>query len=331
MTGLIDSDVKPVHSVSKEEGLNLLEPASKKEYIKKELYRSKGLFVQRFIAIKRIDTENSNFFSVFISSFLQKSIWGKGKQIFLGVIVVFILLSFLAILFVALAFLIDKAMAGVPGFVKTGLSSLVAFVALPFAALKLLPILPFSPKKLETEFSTWSRNILMDAANPKWINSHLFTAWPLLNDSLKLDPTVAQSHRDIVSDSEEFGSDNSIWYSINSYCHKFLQKWSSVDTKERVPMILWAFNPPNSDSGTWGELRDRLIKQAETQFASEIYSLLYGLSDDGGAIYDEFVQQAEENEKSFEWLKQQMLSNARHEPPCVQLLRVWSEHHDSKD
>ena len=40
MTGLIDSDVKPVDSVSKDEGLNLLEPASMSEYIKKQLYRS---------------------------------------------------------------------------------------------------------------------------------------------------------------------------------------------------------------------------------------------------------------------------------------------------
>ena len=118
---------------------------------------------------------------------------------------------------------------------------------------------------------------------------------------------------------------------MKSVCHEFLVKWSSLNPKERVPMVLWAFNPPSCESGLWGDLRDRLIKQAETQFASEIFSLLYGLSDDGGAIYDEFVQQAEVNEKSFEWLEEQMFSTARHEPPCVQLLNLWSQHHYSKD
>ena len=322
MTGLIDSDVKPVHSVSKEEGLNLLEPASKKEYIKKELYRSKGLFVQRFIAIKRIDTENNNFFSVFISSFLQKSIWGKGKQILFGVIVVFILLGFLAILFVALAFLIDKVMAGVPGFVKTGLSSLVTFVALPFAALKLLPILPLSPKKLEAEFSTWSRNILMDAANPKCINSHLFTAWPLLNDTTKLDPTVHQTHRDIVSDSEEFGSENSIWHSINSYCHKFLVKWSSVNSKERVPMILWAFNPPSSESGLWGDLREQNIDYAQRQFAKQIRGLIEEM--DNLTVRDKTLEEWGRSDYSFRWLESKMKDKTPRNNVLVKTLIKWN-------
>ena len=324
MTGLTDSDVMDVHSVAEGETLNLLEPASKKEYVEKELYKSKGLFVQKLIAIKRIDTENSNYFSVFMSSFLDKSKWEIFKLIILGVVVVIILLVIIGTLFVATAFVIDEITSIIPGFVQTGFSHLITFLLLLFGflfgLLRLLPILPLSPKALETKFSHSSRNILMDSANPKWINSHIYTAWPILNDSLKLDPTVAQSHRDIVTNSEEFGS-NSIWHSMNSYCHKFLVKWSSVNPKERVPMILWAFNPPSSESGVWGGLREQHIDYAQRQFTKQIRDLLEGM--DNLTVRDKTLKEWGQSDYSFRWLDSKMKDQTPRDNVLVKTLLKW--------
>ena len=320
MTGLTDSDVMDVHSVAEGETLNLLEPASKKEYVEKELYKSKGLFVQKLIAIKRIDTENSNYFSEFMSRFLDKSKFDKCKQMALVILGGIIAISILGIIFIGMAFVSDRITSSLPGFVKTGLSILLTFVVLPLGLLRLLPILPLSPKALETKFSHSSRNILMDSANPKWINSHIYTAWPILNDSLKLDPTVAQSHRDIVTNSEEFGS-NSIWHSMNSYCHKFLVKWSSVNPKERVPMILWAFNPPSSESGVWGGLREQHIDYAQRQFTKQIRDLLEGM--DNLTVRDKTLREWGQSDYSFRWLDSKMKDQTPRDNVLVKTLLKW--------
>ena len=321
MTGsMIDSNVETVHSVAEGETLNLLEPASKKEYVEKELYKSKGLFVQKLIAIKRIDTENSNYFSEFMSRFLDKSKFDKCKQMALVILGGIIAISILGIIFIGMAFVSDRITSSLPGFVKTGLSILLTFVVLPLGLLRLLPILPLSPKALETKFSHSSRNILMDSANPKWINSHIYTAWPILNDSLKLDPTVAQSHRDIVTNSEEFGS-NSIWHSMNSYCHKFLVKWSSVNPKERVPMILWAFNPPSSESGVWGGLREQHIDYAQRQFTKQIRDLLEGM--DNLTVRDKTLKEWGQSDYSFRWLDSKMKDQTPRDNVLVKTLLKW--------
>jgi hypothetical protein len=321
MTGsMIDSNVETVHSVAEGETLNLLEPASKKEYVEKELYKSKGLFVQKWIASKRIDTENSNYFSEFMSRFLDKSKFDKCKQMALVILGGIIAISILGIIFIGMAFVSDRITSSLPGFVKTGLSILLTFVVLPLGLLRLLPILPLSPKALETKFSHSSRNILMDSANPKWINSHIYTAWPILNDSLKLDPTVAQSHRDIVTNSEEFGS-NSIWHSMNSYCHKFLVKWSSVNPKERVPMILWAFNPPSSESGVWGGLREQHIDYAQRQFTKQIRDLLEGM--DNLTVRDKTLKEWGQSDYSFRWLDSKMKDQTPRDNVLVKTLLKW--------
>ena len=321
MTGsMIDSNVETVHSVAEGETLNLLEPASKKEYVEKELYKSKGLFVQKWIASKRIDTENSNYFSEFMSRFLDKSNFDKCKQMALVILGGIIAISILGIIFIGMAFVSDRITSSLPGFVKTGLSILLTFVVLPLGLLRLLPIIPLSPKALETKFSHSSRNILMDSANPKWINSHIYTAWPILNDSLKLDPTVAQSHRDIVTNSEEFGS-NSIWHSMNSYCHKFLVKWSSVNPKERVPMILWAFNPPSSESGVWGGLREQHIDYAQRQFTKQIRDLLEGM--DNLTVRDKTLKEWGQSDYSFRWLDSKMKDQTPRDNVLVKTLLKW--------
>jgi len=317
---MIDSNVETVHSVAEGETLNLLEPASKKEYVEKELYKSKGLFVQKWIASKRIDTENSNYFSEFMSRFLDKSKFDKCKQMALVILGGIIAISILGIIFIGMAFVSDRITSSLPGFVKTGLSILLTFVVLPLGLLRLLPILPLSPKALETKFSHSSRNILMDSANPKWINSHIYTAWPILNDSLKLDPTVAQSHRDIVTNSEEFGS-NSIWHSMNSYCHKFLVKWSSVNPKERVPMILWAFNPPSSESGVWGGLREQHIDYAQRQFTKQIRDLLEGM--DNLTVRDKTLREWGQSDYSFRWLDSKMKDQTPRDNVLVKTLLKW--------
>ena len=322
MTGLIDSEVKPVDSVSKDEGLNLLEPASMSEYIKKQLYRSEGQFVQKFLALRRIEVGQRNYVSKWLTAFSDRSAWENFKYVIIGIIK-FLLVGAVGVsIFSAWAYISAFAQKHLPDAVSTGVTQFGSLVFVLVASLRYLPILPLSPKALETKFSLWSRNILMDEANPKWINSQLFTAWPLLNDTDSSDPTVHSTHRDIKIDAKDFGSDNSIWHSIDSYCYKFLVKWSSVNSKERVPMILWAFNPPSSESGLWGDLREQNIDYAQRQFTKQIRGLIEGM--DNLTVRDKTLEEWGQSNYSFGWLESKMKDQTPRNNVLVKTLIKWN-------
>ena len=336
MTGLIDSDVKPVDSVSKDEGLNLLEPASMAEFLRKNKYFRKTDLIVRFLALLFLKHEES--LAKFRRSILDwvRNYWKICLLIFL-LVIFFILLNRNIMWEKMVDFATDRISwwqslsSGHKWLYRTLSASGAWVLTAPIHGLKSLPIWPVSASRRNLNFHENCREIMLNKENPKFMNEWLFyDSWPHLRADDKKNDTREQTHIGIVEKSLEYGTEGSPWKSMPSTILDFLLKWMKKNPSGRIPVVLWCFNPPKSNM-FWGDLREQHIQTSETQFASEIYSLLYGLSDNGGAIYDEFIQQAEENEKSFEWLKEQMLSNARHEPPCVQLLRVWSEHHDSKD
>ena len=337
MTGLIDSDVKPVHSVSKEEGLNLLEPASKAEFLRKNKYFRKTDLIVRFLALLFLKHEER------LAKF-RRSIFDWVRNYWKECLLIFLLVIFFIFLnrnimwekmvdFASEAHAWWQSQSSGQKWLYSTLSASGAWVlTAPIHGLKSLPIWPDGAKTRDQGYDSNCRDILISDSNPKLMNRWLYyDAWPSLLTEETRNDTREQSHAGATFErSEELGVEGSPWRDMRQKSLDFLLKWMKGDLGARIPIVLWCFNPPKEDKN-WGDNRDRLIKQAETQFASEIYSLLDELSNSAGAVYDEFVQQAEENEKSFEWLKQQIFSTARHEPPCVQLLNLWSQHHYSKD
>ena len=339
MTGLIDSDVKPVHSVSKEEGLNLLEPLTKVEYLRKNRYRAKSKLIVRNFALFLLRNEDR------INRIIQKC-KNELKKLLGNKIKIILTILFIALIAVrygmnVVVFLVDiidfaqtkwndledaqktlmRMIVGVLGFI----------VAAPSVGIKVLEWMPDGATRRDLNFHENCREIMLNVENPKRMNEWLFyDYWAHLRIDGKKNDTREQTHLGIVEKSLEFGTEGSPWTVMRVKSLDFLLKWIEGDPRERIPVVLWCFNPPKRDM-FWGDLCGQHIRTSETLFASEIYSLLDGLRKDGGAIHKQFVQQAEENEKSFEWLKEQMFSTARHEPPCVQLLNLWSQHHYSKD
>ena len=339
MTGLIDSDVKPVDSVSKEEGLNLFEPLTKVEYLRKNRYRAKSKLIVRNFAVFLLRNEDR------INWIIQKCKDKLGKFlqnkiiIFLTIIAIVLLaVMFWMDVFVFLVDIIDYAQTewndrekAEKTLIKWIVAALSLIVAAPSMGIKVLEWMPDGATRRNLNFHENCREIMLNEENPKKMNEWLFYVnWQHLRTDDKKNDTREQTHIAIVENSIEFGIEGSPWRDMREKSLDFLLKWMEGDLRERIPVVLWCFNPPKRDM-FWGDLREQHIRTSETLFASEIYSLLDELSNSAGAIYDEFIQQAEENEKSFEWLKEQMFSTARHEPPCVQLLNLWSQHHYSKD
>jgi len=337
MTGLTDSDANPVHSVAEVEGLNLLEPASKAEYLRKNKYYGKTDLIVRFLALQYLKNE------VRIAKIWRDFVVNLQKyyKTYL-LILVFLILSIFWNRSMIWEKLIDVATYITKEWnerndierklIYTVFVAITFTLSAPLTGFKALPFWPEGAKTRNQNFDENCRQILISDSNPEWMNSWLYNeAWPSLLTATNKNDTREQSHAHSAFErSEKIGKEGTIWRSMPEKSLHFLLNWMKGGPKERIPIVLWCFNPPKEDNN-WGDNRDRLIKDAETRFASDIYTLLYGLSDGGGAIYDEFIQQAEENEKSFEWLKEQMVSIARHEPPCVQLLNLWSHHHYSKD
>lgn len=337
MTGLIDSDVKPVDSVSKDEGLNLLEPASKAEFLRKNKYFRKTDLIVRFLALLFLKHEEK--LAKFRRSTLDwvRNYWKVSLLVFL-LVIFFIFLNRNIMWEKMVDFATGRiswwqSQSDVQKWLYRTLSVGGTLVlTAPIHGLKSLPIWPIGAKTRDQGYDSNCRDLLISDSNPKLMNRWIYYhAWPSLLTDENRNDTREQSHAGAsFARSVELGAEGSPWRDMRPKSLDFLLKWMKGDLGGRIPIVLWCFNPPKEDKN-WGDNRNRLIKQAETQFASEIYSLLDELSNSAGAIYDEFIQQAEENEKSFEWLKEQMFSTARHEPPCVQLLNLWSQHLYSKD
>ena len=323
MTGLTEVDNPP--SIESSEGVDdpdLRFPLSLKDYIESILYIDKTDWFKRKIALIAIK-DGAVFKKTFC--FLVK------------------LIIVLVIVYVGGVFLYYEFNIG--GFIRrklgsvgyNSLSTVTKMIWLIITAFIFVPVFPKTPKSIETLWRVNAQTILMVRRNPKWINANLLPVWKnLVEGRAYPDKATLEKTYEEMSTSDDTKLDSQVWTSFNPIAVKFLEKWISEteDAKirtERALMILWAFNPPGRDDNSWGEKFDDMITFAQTKFALEIYSLLSGLSDGGGAIYNEFIQQAEENEKSFEWLKEQMVNNDRHEPPCVTLLDLWNQHHYSKD
>tara|TARA_B110001452_G_scaffold96568_1_gene79853 strand:- start:1994 stop:2971 length:978 start_codon:yes stop_codon:yes gene_type:complete len=325
MTGLTDSDANPVHSVAEVEGLNLLEPASKKEFITKNLYPGWSRSIVRNVAKLFLFLEESK----------EWILQNRGLLIVLSIVlsvpVILIVRELVSNLILLTVWLLDEKWVLLTTTEQLIVSAGSMALASPFGLVKLIPIKPLSANRRNRKFEENCREILIGNEHPNWVNKYLYEhCWPNLAIDENKNDTREQGHRDIAYDtSTEFGSEDSSWYSMNQHCREFLKNWSKEKPEERIPIALWAFNPPESADDYWGEKRDYMITFAQTKFALEIYPLLYNL--DGGAVLHEFIQQAEENGKSFEWLKEQITGTPRLEVPCVQLLQLWCQSHNSND
>jgi len=98
-------------------------------------------------------------------------------------------------------------------------------------------------------------------------------------------------------------------------------KWSSVNPKERVPMILWAFNPPSSESGVWGGLREQHIDYAQRQFTKQIRDLLEGM--DNLTVRDKTLREWGQSDYSFRWLDSKMKDQTPRDNVLVKTLLKW--------
>jgi len=324
MTGLTEVDNPP--SIESSEGVDdpdLRLPLSMKEYISIIHYPDNTEWVNKKIALIAADSEKE------IIKFLKQHLrW-------IAIIpLVLVLWTFVPPILEAIG--VYEFFRGhfpraqkLIGDIGERIVSLVVFLYF------LQRFLPEKPTIIATKRRVNAQSILMVRRNPKWINANLLPVWKNLVEGRAYPDkaTLEQTYGDMAT-SDYTKLNSQVWTILNPIAVKFLEKWirETEDVKirtERALMILWAFNPPGRDDNSWGEQFDDMITFAQTKFALEIYSLLYNL--DGGAVLHEFIRQAEENGKSFEWLKEQITGTPRHEAPCVQLLQLWCQSHNSND
>ena len=325
MTGSTDSDANPVHSVAEVEGLNLLEPASKKEFITKNLYPGLGNFVPRNLAIWRMNLKGGSLKNLW-AEFRSKPFWQQVDYLMWRLFPLLIFIEFLALLVFSYGELamwfnaLDEVWRNI--FKGSGIVVVIFFSIIQIVG-KGIPVMPDSNSVLDEKFSSNSRKILMDDINPKWINAYLIRAWPILKDTDNLDlETQNQTHQGIVERSLKFGKENSSWSTLNKYCLEFLIKWSMEKPDERIPMILWTFNPPGSESGKWGESREQHIEFAQHQFSNQIRESIRSM--DKLTTRDKTLVDWEQNGYSSQWLKSQMTDKTPRNNTLVKTLTKWS-------
>lgn len=322
MTGLTDSDANPVHSVADGKNMNLLEPASIEEYISKNRYPGIGTSIQKYLALTRIAKEKSGYYKHVWVEFCSLNGWGKTKKIFKILGIAGGVIGVMILMLMVYAY-VRTIMDDLDPVLKNFLAGFSTLVLIPLLALRVLPILPDSPTILNEKFASNSRKILMDDINPKWINAYLIRAWPILKDTDNLDlETQNQTHQGIVERSLKFGKENSSWSTLNKYCLEFLIKWSMEKPDERIPMILWTFNPPGSESGKWGESREQHIEFAQHQFSNQIRESIQSM--DKLTTRNKTLVDWEQNGYSFQWLKSQMTDKTPRNNTLVKTLTKWS-------
>ena len=87
-------------------------------------------------------------------------------------------------------------------------------------------------------------------------------------------------------------------------------------------MILWAFNPPNSDSGAWGELREQHIDFAQRSFSKMMRDLLEEM--ENLTVRDKTLEEWGQSDYSFRWLESKMKDKTPRNNVLVKALIKWN-------
>lgn len=311
MTGLIKQGESHHIATPNEETQSLLYSAEINEWIKKKHYNTLGDSPARFIALHK-------------SAIMNWLVKWKKSCIFVCVLVLF------------LVWIGGAALSDVEWFVQhpivKGLSAVLFLIwVIGQLVLKIITIIPASHVKLIHLHEEWCKDILMGKEHdPKWIKETINSeAFPNVSTG-GADQTMRNNHAKVVDDSTIVGEDK-IWKDMHRHSSQFLRLWGGQTKSEslnRALISLWAFNPP-VETIHWGDLRLKLIDYAQKEFAQQIRTLFEDM--EKLSMRDKALRLWSENNYSFEWLKEQMVNNDRHEPPCVTLLDLWNQHHYSKD